>query len=682
MKLESQYVPFILFLMLTWFDSAHSFVDLFLNSNETYTLIGLPGSLFYIFNGELRERSVAHQMEIPESKSYVEFDWRTNNQMVTYTFNISKPNTLTIAPSGLVPNEPARFRLLFNCSWFVMNSNASNYMDTWFNLNFKLNQSEFLVGNETAQINFNINYRKQCRNDAHPNKVANSSFVIAYIIMCTLGVFTVIILAITLIMFIKNKLKVKKIVYAANPRRIHIGERLIQPATNTMDPIGHHHHRQQQRTKRNQQVNADIYSQSQDEQTVKRFRKNYNSNNNNNMNSNRKQRQIVSQTGTTGSSRRVRGVVDSNKCNNEGETANLYESLQESTVLNDVNERLLTKNNQKLMLNVTTNTMQSNVNNLSTATLLKANCAQVPEYMVEHIQFGRLLMEGTFAQIFEGTLRRKEIETGTDLQTDDQDEDEEIETIKVLIKTVKKHASTEQIDLMLDEAKSFKLLKHKHLNQILGVCLGDSLQAPCALYKCCDYGNLKLYLSAIRNDSQVDQRNSLSIQEQLYLALQLIKGLNYLHSKHVLHKDIAARNCWLDENFCLKLADCALSRDLFPNDYVCLANNENQPVYWMSIESLRQNKFNVRTDVWSCGVFIWECFTLAMQPFEGIDAFDLVDYLSESESNRLSKPVNCPSEVYNSVMNCWQATPSMRPSLKQLFQSLHKFYTSLNNNYV
>lgn len=682
MKLERLFALFAL--LLIRFDSAHSFVDLFLNSNETYTLIGLPGSLFYIFNGELREKSVAHQMEIPESKHYVEFDWRTNNQMVTYTFNISEPNKLTIRPSGIVPNEPSRFRLLFNCSWFAMNSNASNYMDTVFNLNFKLNQSEFLVGNETAQINFTITYRKQCRNDLHVNKVANSSFVIAYIIMCTLGAFTVIILAITLIMFIKNKLKVKKIVYA-NPRRIHIGERLIQPATNTMGSSGHRRQQQQQSNKRSQEVNADIYSQSQDEQIVKRFRKNYNSNNNYNMNSNRKQRQLVSQTGTTGSNRRPRGGADSNKCNNEGETANLYESLQESTVLNDVNERLLAKNNQKLMLNVTTNTMQSNVNNLSTATLLKANCAQVCEYNVDQVQFGRLLMEGTFAQIFEGTLRRKDIETGTDIQTNDQDEDEEegpVETIKVLIKTAKKHASIEQIDLMLDEAKSFKFLKHKHLNPILGICVGDSLRAPCALYQCCDYGNLKLYLSAIRNDSQVDQRNSLSTQELLYLALQLIKGVNYLHSKHVLHKDIAARNCWLDENFCLKLADCALSRDLFPNDYVCLANNENQPVYWMSIESLRQNKFNVRTDVWSCGVFIWECFTLAMQPFEGIDAFDLADYLSESESNRLSKPVNCPSEVYNSVMLCWQPTPSMRPSLKQLFQSLHKFYTSLNNNYV
>jgi hypothetical protein len=670
---------FALFVLLSWFDSSHSFVDLFLNSNETYTLIGLPGSLFYIFNGELRERSIEHQMEIPESKNFVEFDWRTYNQMVMYAFDITEPNKLSIRPSGIVPNEQSRFRLLFNCSWFLTNPNASNYMDTWFNVNFKLNQSEFLVGNETAQINFTITYRKQCRNDVHANKVANNSFVIAYIIMCTLGAFTVIILTITLIMFIKNKLKVKKIVYA-NPRRIHIGERLIQPTNNTINSIGNRR-QQPQNTKRIQETNADIYSQ--DEQSVKRFRKNYNCSNNNNMNLNRKQRQLASQTGATGSNRRLRGGTDSNTCNNEGENANLYESLQESTVFNDVNERLLAKNNQKLMLNVTTNTMQSNVNNLSTATLLKANCAQVPEYNVEQVQFGRLLMEGTFAQIFEGTLRRNEIETGTDIQTDDQDEEEgSVETIKVLIKTVKKHASIEQIDLMLDEAKSFKFLKHKHLNQILGICMADSLRGPCALYKCCDYGNLKLYLSAIRNESLVDQRNTLSPQELLYLALQLIKGVNYLHSKHVLHKDIAARNCWLDENFCLKLSDCALSRDLFPNDYVCLANNENRPVYWMSIESLRQNKFNVRTDVWSCGVFIWECFTLAMQPFETIDAFDLADYLSASESNRLAKPANCPSEVYNSVMLCWQSTPSMRPSLKQLFQSLHKFYTSLNNNYV
>jgi RYK receptor-like tyrosine kinase len=163
------------------------------------------------------------------------------------------------------------------------------------------------------------------------------------------------------------------------------------------------------------------------------------------------------------------------------------------------------------------------------------------------------------------------------------------------------------------------------------------------------------------------------------LVLQLLKGVNYLHSKHVVHRDVATRNCWLDTNFSLKIGDFALSRDLFPQDYHCLADNDNKPVMWMSLESLTNNVFNVRTDVWSCGVFIWECFTLSSQPYEQVDPFEFADYLAASESNRLERPSNCPQELFDVYSNCWSQNPQSRPSLKELFNATHKFYNTLNN---
>lgn len=55
--------------------------------------------------------------------------------------------------------------------------------------------------------------------------------------------------------------------------------------------------------------------------------------------------------------------------------------------------------------------------------------------------------------------------------------------------------------------------------------------------------------------------------------------------------------CSVDDDLNVKVTDCALSRDLFPQDYCCLGDNENRPVKWMAVESLEQGRYTVASDV-------------------------------------------------------------------------------------
>jgi len=77
-------------------------------------------------------------------------------------------------------------------------------------------------------------------------------------------------------------------------------------------------------------------------------------------------------------------------------------------------------------------------------------------------------------------------------------------------------------------------------------------------------------------------------------------------------------NYSVDFNNTVRVCDTALSRDLFPNDYHCLGDNENRPIKWMAIETLEKKFHTTASDVWSLGVLLWELATLAAMPFEVI----------------------------------------------------------------
>ncbi|XP_041356261.1 tyrosine-protein kinase RYK-like [Gigantopelta aegis] len=275
----------------------------------------------------------------------------------------------------------------------------------------------------------------------------------------------------------------------------------------------------------------------------------------------------------------------------------------------------------------------------------------------KRVSLGDLLLEGTFGRIYHGTL---------------VGEENEVET-EVYVKTLSDQARADQVQVFFMESCMLKGFVSPNVNPLIATCVETDCQ-PYMIYPFSNEGNLKKFLQKCRM-SECGSRYTLSTQPLVYMAIQIIRGIQYLHRKKVIHKDIATRNCVVDGDYIVKITDNALSRDLFPADYDCLGDNENRPVKWMAVEALLDRRFSPASDVWAFGVTLWEMMTLGQQPYADIDPFEMSAYLQEGY--RIAHPHNCPDELFAVMACCWAMTPDERPKFSQLLVCLQDFYTAL-----
>ncbi|XP_042886460.1 vascular endothelial growth factor receptor 2-like isoform X4 [Penaeus japonicus] len=170
---------------------------------------------------------------------------------------------------------------------------------------------------------------------------------------------------------------------------------------------------------------------------------------------------------------------------------------------------------------------------------------------------------------------------------------------------------------------------------------------------------------------------------------QVAQGMDYLSRRKVLHGDLAARNLLLADNNVVKISDFGLSRDMYRTDIYMKKGHELLPLKWMSVEAIRDRLFSVQSDVWSYGVTLWELFTLGSTPYPAVKMnMDFVTYLQEG--NRMDKPKYANQEIYNLLLDCWNADPGTRPTFGMcaerlgalMLPTVREGYTKLNHYYV
>ncbi|XP_054268451.1 tyrosine-protein kinase Dnt-like isoform X1 [Macrosteles quadrilineatus] len=268
----------------------------------------------------------------------------------------------------------------------------------------------------------------------------------------------------------------------------------------------------------------------------------------------------------------------------------------------------------------------------------------------------KLLQEGTFGRVYRGNYLREG----------------EIHSQDVIVKTVSDEASMLQVSMFLSEGTLMYGLIHKHILPVLAANT-DPCLPPLLVYPSAAHGNLKRFLSSCR--TRGGEHYTIITQDLVEMATQVATAAVYLHTQRIWHRDLATRNCVVDEKLQVKVTDSALSRDLYPADYHCLGDNENRPVKWLAYEALVHRSFSAASDVWAFGVVLWELITLVQDPYSEVDPFEMADYLRDGY--RLSQPLNCPDQLFEIMTCCWILEPENRPSFSQLLDCLYDFSNAL-----
>eukprot|EP01105_Mastigella_eilhardi_P018341 TRINITY_DN4234_c0_g1_i1.p1 TRINITY_DN4234_c0_g1~~TRINITY_DN4234_c0_g1_i1.p1 ORF type:complete len:501 (+),score=83.07 TRINITY_DN4234_c0_g1_i1:606-2108(+) len=146
------------------------------------------------------------------------------------------------------------------------------------------------------------------------------------------------------------------------------------------------------------------------------------------------------------------------------------------------------------------------------------------------------------------------------------------------------------------------------------------------------------------------------------MALDVALGIQFLHSKNIIHRDVAARNVLVGEftgdKYVVKISDYGLARQTRQSEVYCMRSSVF-PVKWTAIESIKTRQFTSQSDIWSYGVLLYEIFSWGGTPYLHMENGEIEEFLRAG--NRLEKPQDCPSEIYNRVMiPCFEANPAQR----------------------
>ncbi|XP_002513363.2 uncharacterized protein LOC8272582 isoform X1 [Ricinus communis] len=256
----------------------------------------------------------------------------------------------------------------------------------------------------------------------------------------------------------------------------------------------------------------------------------------------------------------------------------------------------------------------------------------------------RELGSGTFGTVYHGKWR------GSDV------------AIKRLKKICFSGRSSEQERLTSEfwrEAEILSKLHHPNVVAFYGVVQDGPGGTLATVAEYMVDGSLRHVL--LKKDRYLDRR------KRLLIAMDAAFGMEYLHSKNIVHFDLKCDNLLVNlkdpQRPICKVGDFGLSK-IKRNTLVSGGVRGTLP--WMAPELLNgsSNKVSEKVDVFSFGIVLWEILT-GEEPYANMHYGAIIGGIVNN-TLRPTIPSNCDAEWKMLMEQCWAPNPAARPSFTEI----------------
>ncbi|EDR14310.1 uncharacterized protein LACBIDRAFT_229328, partial [Laccaria bicolor S238N-H82] len=194
------------------------------------------------------------------------------------------------------------------------------------------------------------------------------------------------------------------------------------------------------------------------------------------------------------------------------------------------------------------------------------------------------------------------------------------------------------------------------------------------LYSSIDDEHLNIFLEYVPGGSVTALLRSYGAFEETLVRNfvgQILQGLDYLHERDIIHRDIKGANILVDNKGGIKISDFGISKkvdDNFPD--LLTGNRLHRPslqgsVFWMAPEVVKQTGHTRKADIWSVGCLVVEMLT-GEHPWAQLTQMQAIFKIGSSA--RPTIPSDISSDAQNFLQCSFEINHEARPSAAELLQ--------------